>query len=214
MAAVDILHSVNSHDVSIRGAVPENMKARTARKLRAALEAYRKGRLGLAFTLYQQLAHDGHSESQVFVAWMLSEGIGCPKDESTAAMFFEQAAAQDHPIGSFYFARWLTKQGEHERAYGFYHDGARRNHLPSVFRVGYSLARGRGVPTDLRRAYKTLGVAARQGHAFAMREIAIQDLRGRRGFVFRPLGALEFLVAVCWGVVVSLVRADSDLLRG
>ena len=182
--------------------------------MQAALAAYRAHRLGLAFQLYEQLAQEGNAECQVFVGWMLSEGVGCAKDEARARTFFEQAAAQDHPIGSFYFARWLTKQGEHERAYAFYQDGARRNHLPSVFRVGYSLARGRGVPTDLRRAYKTLGVAARQGHAFAMREIAIQDLRGRRGFVFRPIGAIEFLVAVCWGVVVSLFRTDSDLLRG
>lgn len=56
--------------------------ARTPKPLRAALAAYREGRLGLAFTLYEQLAQDGHVESQVFVAWMLSEGIGCSKDEA------------------------------------------------------------------------------------------------------------------------------------
>ena len=190
------------------------MLARTPEKLRAALSAHRTGQLGLAFQLYEQLANEGHAESQVFIAWMLSEGIGCSKDEAKAAMFFEKAAALGDPTGSFYFGRWLTKQGEHERAYAFYQKGERSKHLPSVFRVGYSLSRGRGVPPDLQRAYEVLGIAARQGHAYALREIAIQDLRGGRGVLCRPIGLVEFLAALCWGVAVSIFNKDSDLLRG
>lgn len=129
-------------------------------------------------------------------------------------MFFGRAAALGHPVGSFYFGRWLTKQGEHERAYAFYEEGACSNHLPSVFRVGYSLARGRGVSADLRRAYEILGIAARRGHAYALREIAVQDLRGGRGLFRMSIGLIEFLAAVCWGVVVSIFNKDSDLLRG
>lgn len=83
-----------------------------------------------------------------------------------------------------------------------------------MFRVGYSLARGKGAAADLARAYKTLKAAALQGHAFALREIAVQDLRGGRGPLWIPVGVLEFVAAFFWGVAVSMINKDSELLLG
>jgi hypothetical protein len=190
------------------------MHTEQANKVHAALAAYRDGRINLAFDLYGQLADEGHVESQIFVAWMLSQGIGCTKDEAKAATYYERAAALGHPVGCFYFGRWLTKAGEHALAYSFYLQGAQSDHLPSRFRAGYSLARGKGVCIDLRRAYEMLKAAAMRGHAYALREMAVQDLRGSRGPLWMPIGALEFVLAICWGVAVSVVNKDSDLLRG
>jgi TPR repeat protein len=183
-------------------------------KVRAAFTAYKDGQVNLAFDLYKELADNGHAESQVFIAWMLSQGIGCNKDESKAATYYERAASLGNPLGCFYLGRWLTKEGEHEQAYSFYSRGASGHHLPSVFRVGYSLARGKGVNVDLERAYKILMSAAKRGHAFAIRELAIQDVRGGRGLLWMPIGVLEFVFALCWGVAISVVNKDSDLLRG
>ena len=190
------------------------MPVEQAEGIRAALAAYEDGQINLAFDLYKRLADEGHAESQVFVAWMLSAGIGCTRDEAKAATYYERAAALGHPLGCFYFGRWLTKKGEHTRAYGFYSLGAQRSHLPSIFRVGYSLARGKGVNVDLLRAYEMLKAAAVRGHAHALREMAIQDFRGGRGVLWMPMGLFEFVLAFCWGVAVSMVNKDSELLRG
>jgi TPR repeat protein len=190
------------------------MRTEQTEKVRAAFAAYKEGQINLAFDLYKRLADEGHAESQVFIAWMLSQGIGCTKDETKAASYYERAAALGNPVGCFYFGRWLTKTGEHARAYGFYSQGAQRGHLPSMFRAGHSLARGKGVNADLRRAYEMLKAAAMRGHAYALREMAVQDLRGARGLLWIPMGFLEFVVALCWGVVVSMFNKDSDLLRG
>jgi len=66
------------------------MQADRAEKLVAAQKAYTDGLLYLAFDLYRLLADDGHVESQVLVAWTLSQGIGCQKDESQAAVYYER----------------------------------------------------------------------------------------------------------------------------
>ena len=190
------------------------MYTEQSEKVRAALAAYQKGHVNLAFDLYKQLADEGHAESQIFTAWMLSQGIGCTKDGAQAASYYERAAALGNPTGCFYFGRWLTTMGEHARAYGFYSQGAQSKHLPSIFRVGHSLARGKGVDIDLRRAYENLKAAAMQGHAYALREMAVQDLRGGRGLLWMPIGLLEFALALGWGVAVSLFNKNSDLLRG
>jgi TPR repeat protein len=188
------------------------MHADRTEKLVAASNAYKGGLQYLAFDLYKVLADDGHVESQVFVAWMLTLGIGCQKDEGQAASYYERAATHGHPLGCFYFGRWLTRSGEHAKAYRFYSIGAERQHLPSMFRVGYSLAHGKGVPVDLRRSYQVLSAAAKHGHAYALRELGLQDLRGRRGAIWQPIGLVEIFAAVCWGFMVSMVNDDSDLL--
>lgn len=192
----------------------EHMDTEQVERLRAAFAAYKSGQINLAFDSYKQLADEGQVDSQIFIAWMLSQGIGCAKDEEKAAHYYERAALLGNPAGNFYFGRWLTKSGEHARAYGFYSQGMQSKHLPSTFRVGYSLARGKGVSIDLRRAYDALNVAAMQGHAHAIREMAIQDLRGGRGVLWMPVGLLEFLFALCWGVAVAIFNKDSDLVRG
>ncbi|MCR8960562.1 sel1 repeat family protein [Variovorax sp. S2] len=188
------------------------MQADRAEKLVAAQKAYTDGLLYLAFDLYRLLADDGHVESQVFVAWTLSQGIGCQKDESQAAVYYERAATHGHSLGCFYFGRWLTRAGDHARAYRFYAMGAERRHLPSMFRVGYSLAHGKGVSVDLHRSYNVLKEAAMRGHAFALRELGLQDLRGRRGVAWQPVGLVEVVAAVCWGFMVSMLNDDSEFL--
>lgn len=190
------------------------MDLEQAEKIAAAFAAYRKSHRYLAFDLYKQLADSGHAESQIFIAWMLSQGIGCSTSETEAAKYYELAAALGHPVGCFYYGRWLTKTGEHNKAYDFYLRGMQGKHLPSMFRVGYSLANGKGVDIDLRRAYEMLQTASMQGHAYAWREMAILDLKGGRGLLWIPIGLLEFVVALFWGITVSVFNKHSDLLRG
>jgi len=81
-----------------------------------------------------------------------------------------------------------------------------------MFRVGYSLAHGKGVSVDLHRSYNVLKEAAMRGHAFALRELGLQDLRGRRGVAWQPVGLVEVVAAVCWGFMVSMLNDDSEFL--
>jgi uncharacterized protein len=86
---------------------------------------------------------------------MLSEGVGCVKNDIEAVRYYGRAATLESAVGSFYFGRWLTKKNDHVRAYSFYQRGAERDHLPSLFRVGYSLARGKGISVNLSQAYRS-----------------------------------------------------------
>ena len=183
-------------------------------KLAAAVHAYKNGLLHLAFDLYKQVADSDHVDSQVFVAWMLENGVGCAENRALSWIYLERAAALDNLIGCFYLGCRLTADGEHDKAFGYYSRGANCGYLPSMFRVGYSLSRGNGVRIDLARAYRTLWAAAVRGHALALREIASLDMKGRRGLFWMPLGVIEFFIAVLWGLVVLAFNRYSDLVRG
>lgn len=182
-------------------------------RLNAAKTAYNLGNLEQAYALYREIAEAGNSEAQVFVAWMLTEGIGCTANEAEAEGFYARSAALGSVVGSFYHGRWLTKTGDHAGAYRLYLIAARAKHLPSLFRVGYSLVRGKGVDLDLRKGYEFLTEAALRGHVFALREIAVQDWNGLRGTLWRIFSVVLFPVAVVFGLLIGLINRHSDRLR-
>lgn len=176
-----------------------------------ASNAYKTGRFAEAFSLYKELASGGHAESQVFVGWMLLEGRGVTPDSNEAASWFERAASLGSSHGAFYFARYLTSKGRHIEALPWYRKSAAAGYLPSVFWVGYALAEGKGASPDIPEAYKFLTHAAKQGHVYAQRQLAILDMRGHRGFIWRLLGIVLFIVAVLKGAVSD---SGSEKLRG
>lgn len=177
-----------------------------------ASRAYSAGKFGEAFSLYKELAQGGHAESQVFVGWMLLEGKGVTSNPTDAAQWFERAASLGSPQGAFYWARYLTAQGQHHDAFNWYQKAAASNYLPAIFWVGYALAEGKGVPIDIQAAYKYLKRAKTQGHLYAQRQLAVLDLHGHRGFIYRLFGLASFVEAVLKSMFVA--KADSDKLRG
>lgn len=181
--------------------------------LAQASRAYARGELGLAFSLYEKLASAGHTESQVFVGWMLADGKGVPLDTKQAMYWFERAASLGSAHGIFYLARQLTAIGEHEKALFWYRRAAALDYLPAIFWVGYSLSRGKGTRPNIEQAYRHLETAGARGHVYAQREIAMLDLRGHRGVLRRLLGLVGFIAAIFKGVALSARDDQSEKLR-
>jgi hypothetical protein len=55
-------------------------------------------------------------------------------------------------------------------------------------------------------------MAAREGHAYALRELAIHDLRRVRGVLWIPIGIVECVAAFFLGIAIALANKDLDLL--
>ena len=181
--------------------------------LAAAKSAYRRHDYVLAFDLYSRLGEEGHVESQLMVAWFLLKGLGVAQDEAGAARWFERAAALGSPQGSFYYARYLTRLGRHQEARAHYGAAAQTGHLPSMFWLGYASARGKGAELNTAEGYRYLTQAARRGHMHALREIAMLDLQGCRGPLWRLLGVVEFCAAIIGAFILTFVDRESDRLR-
>lgn len=184
-----------------------------AEELRRASEAYRHKRYDVAYRIYRMLAEQGHAESQMFVGWMHLSGLGVASDEAQAAEWFEKAAALGSIEGQFYYARYLTKIGRDKEAYPLYRRAAESGHLPSIFWVGYSFARGQGVDLNIDSGYRYLLRAARRGHVHALREVAVLDIKGYRGLTWQLVAPVEFCLAVASAYVLALVNSKSDLVR-
>lgn len=183
-----------------------------ASQLGEAEAAYRSGQHLVAFALYASLGSQGHVESQVMAAWMTLNGMGVARDPESAMRWFEKAAALGSAHGNFYLARYLTSLGRHQEAHSHYARAAQTGHLPSIFWMGHSAARGKGTRADPAEAYRYLTLAAKRGHVWALRELGLLDMKGGRGFAARPLGVVEFLVALVAGLVLGMINKDSERL--
>ncbi len=94
----------------------------------------------------------------------------------------------------------------------WYRVAATQQDIPSLFRVGYSLTRGKGTAVNLEKGYEYLNSAAKKGHVFALREISLQDLKGGRGLLGRVGGPFLFLFSILLGLIVALRDRFSERL--
>ena len=90
---------------------------------------------------------------------------------------------------------------------------ANKGDSPATFRLGYSYVKGKGTPVNILQGYKYLLSAMASGHIFALREVAILDLKGNRGFLRRITGLWLLIYAICLGIVISLINRYSEKLR-
>ena len=73
--------------------------------------------------------------------------------------------------------------------------------------------KGKGTPINILQGYKYLLSAMACGHIFALREVAILDLKGNRGFLRRIIGFWLLIYAICLGTGISCINQYSEKLR-
>ena len=167
-----------------------------------------------AYEIYYKLAQSGHSESQVFLGWMYSQGTGVRASQEEAEHWYTRAAKLRSASGAFYLGGLLARQGRFNDAIAWYKKSANAGYSPSQFRLGVAYLEGRGVPKDLDMAVHYLEVAKRNGNIFAWRHLAVLDMQGRRGMMRRIIGIIDFVTMFLSGVVGALWNPHSDDLKG
>lgn len=183
------------------------------RDLEEASRKYSEGDFRTAFDKYLKLAKDGHNDSQVFVGWMLEEGIGVSKNSESAAEWFKRSASLGSIQGSFYYALYLIKHGKQKEAFEWIEKAALKGDIPSIFRLGYMYVHGNGTNINMDKGLYHLEFAAKSNHIYAMRELAVLDMKGYRGVVKRLLSPFKFIYTLCLGFVTVMNDQYSENLR-
>jgi len=123
-----------------------------------------------ATLLVQALA--GDSASQLGVAQMYLEGIGCRRNAAEALYWFQHAAHQGEPasmnmLGRIYENGWDVPVNA-ELAAVWYREAAQHGSEHGMYNYANVLANGRGVAANRTEAFRWFARAAEAGHARAM----------------------------------------------
>jgi len=167
-----------------------------------------------AFRIYEQLASKGYGECQVYVGWMLHEGIGVVSNRAQALEHFRQAAQQGHPKGMFYVGRALTAESKHSDAFFWYQNAAVNGYMPAVYRLGIAYLDGLGVPINRSLGISSLRRAASSGHILAKRELALRSIRGELGVLNIPKGIWLFIEMLFSASRVALRKGIGEEFYG
>lgn len=172
----------------------------------AAKRLLKAGRNEEAFEIYRKLAEEGDPNCQVFLGWMLWEGIGTPQNASLAFEYFKRAATVGSARGAYACANYLLNRRQFADAIPYLQASARLDFSPALLWLGICYLRGRGIRQDSDKALRLIERAAHLGNWMAKRKLASLKIAGYYG----RLRVVEGLIALPFVIVVGLARFLTD----
>ncbi|MCP5396929.1 MAG: caspase family protein [Sphingomonadaceae bacterium] len=121
-----------------------------------------------------QGAAAGDPVAQYVLGYIYQHGTGAKPDKAKARHWFEQSAAQDHPLGQTALAYFLDReeQGQAERVLALYEAAAAKGFAKAQSQLGYALWYGTLGAKDRDRAISLFEQASASGHVFATYALA------------------------------------------
>ena len=150
-----------------------------------AAKLYREGKYNAAFQEYLRSATEGNVHAQMFLGWMYKAGCGTEKNEEESLRWYRAAAEHGYPLAQELLGVFYYQRGNYVQALEWYEKAAVQGYMSALWRLGRMYKKGRGTPIDKEKAYALFQQAAKQGHTFSKRDLAmllIQGHRGIRGF--------------------------------
>lgn len=169
---------------------------------------------GEAFRIYRALADSGIRDPQLFyqLGWMSRKGLGTAADAGQAERWFSGAAELGSAPGQFTMAVLLVERGDYDSARAWLEQAAAQGYTPAIYHLGRMYELGRWGPLDKAKAIRHFEEAARRGHVWAERQLAVSLLRGAQGISRIPEGAKRFIVVIVKAWRLRARDPDSEYL--
>lgn len=130
----------------------------------------------------QQRAADGKPSAQYYLGLRYFHGLGVPKDERSAAQWFERAARAGESGAQLNLARMLRSGSgiapDMQRSVQMYREAAARGVHAAMVELGEILSSGGSVATDFREALRLFNEAAAAGNAAAEFNLGLLHYQG------------------------------------
>ncbi len=172
----------------------------TPETLSKAKSLYDSGKHREALELYLRLAKGGNVECQAFVGWMYSKGArGVEQDYHRAREWLSQAAQSGEADILYLLAVADHHLHNYEEAVRSYRKAAELGYSAAYYQLGRMHRAGTGFDRNKDKAYELFNEAAKRGHLFARREIAVTLMKGHKGLAQMPKGLMLYLRNIIHG---------------
>ena len=173
-----------------------------------------EGRNDEAFELYVQLASDGDPNCQVFVGWMLVEGIGVTSNPPEGFEWFKRAANMGSARGAYACANYLLVQKRDAEAIPYLRRAANAAFGPATLWLGICHFTGRGVAKNSQKGISLMEEAAQQGNWIAKRKLATLKIRGHYGWPGIIAGVVVLPILIISALFTLMVDGYSENFMG
>lgn len=178
-----------------------------------ASELFDQGKYEDAFQKYIVLANAGSITAQLIIGWMYHSGLGVEKSLEEAQQWYQKAADANSSEGQFYLGTLYRSKQQYLQAVEWLTKSAAQKYMPASYRLGKMYDIGEGVNKDHIKAYEYFEQAAKMGHLFAQREIAVKMLKGHLGTINIIKGVFKFVRVLFAGARLASKDPDSDMIR-
>lgn len=170
---------------------------------------YRARKYAEAFSKYLVLSEQGDVQSQIVVGQMYEDGLGVQQNLGQARRWYEAAAERNSLEAQHRLGYMFYQANDYTSAFSWYQVAASRGYLPALWRLAWLYRQGKGVAVDQTKAYSLLEQAAKSGHIFSKRDLAVMLLKGQQGFsgIFKGVGLLSECIL---DAIRILSRSESD----
>lgn len=184
-----------------------NSKQSEVAKLTEAKRLYEKGKLREALELYIPLAEAGNIECQIFVGWLYAEGgRGIERDFEAAKKWLGRADLTGNADALYLLGVVNHNLGDYSAAADNFQQAATLGYSAAYYQLARMHDYGTGFEKSPDKAFELYQEAAKRGHVFARRDIAIMLMQGYQGWRRVPLGFMKWLASLLAGT-----RAVKDI---
>ncbi|MEX2164318.1 MAG: tetratricopeptide repeat protein [Sulfuricaulis sp.] len=170
-------------------------------KLTEAKRLYEKGKLQEALKLYLPLAEAGNIECQIFVGRLYAKGVrGVTQDLEAAKRWLGRAANSGNADALYSLGVIDHRLGKYSSAIHSYQNAATLGYSAAYYQLGNMYRAGIGFEKNRDKAFELYEEAAKRGHIFARRDIALMLVKGCKGWRMVPLGCIKWLASIFTGI--------------
>ncbi len=182
----------------------------TARLIEAK-RCYQMGKHEEALKLYLPLAESGNVGCQLFVGLLYSTGgRGVPRNFDAARKWLNLAAEAGNADARYALGVEDWNLGDYSAAADNFQYAATLGHSAAYYQLARMYRYGVGFEKNLGKAFELYEEAARRGHIFARRDIAIMLIKGYKGWRMVPLGFIKWLASIAVGIRTAVKDPYSE----
>jgi TPR repeat protein len=173
-----------------------------------AYNAFEAGRYGLARELFERIVQQ-ENRVHLYLGWMYDQGLGVTENSKQAEHHYRCLSEGNDVDGKYYLASLLQKKGDLASAVALYEEAADLNQVSAAY-WAYALRNGDSASlVDRDKADFYLRKAAKLGHLFAKRDLAIQEMRNCKGVSKRVISRIRcFLLKIKGLFLIMKNRQD------
>jgi TPR repeat protein len=161
-----------------------------------------------ARTLFASLAEN--KEAQLHLGYLYQEGLGGQASREKAQEIFQALADADDLQGSYFLAKAFLSSSRLPEAAHYFEKSAQLGHASGAYWAA-ALHRGLyGHSTDMHKHRSFLELAAKLGHIYGKRDLALEDAQAASSFRERGAAYLRYLGILVQGIALTF-RDRHDL---